>query len=74
MLNDQNLDLSKISLILPHNVNISSWRQLSKSLDIPIQKIYLKNVSKYGHCFCADPFLNLESVIEEGILKKVTIS
>ncbi|AUS84877.1 hypothetical protein LBYS11_00205 [Lysinibacillus sp. YS11] len=70
MLNDQNLDLSKISLILPHNVNISSWRQLSKSLDIPIQKIYLKNVSKYGHCFCADPFLNLESVIEEGILKK----
>lgn len=70
IINDVDLDLSKISLILPHNVNISSWRQISKSLDFPIQKIYLKNVDKYGHCFCSDPFLNLNSVIEEGLLKK----
>lgn len=68
--NDLDLELSKISLILPHNVNVSSWKQISKSLEFPIQKIYLKNVEKYGHCFCSDPFLNLDCAISDGLLKK----
>ena len=50
---------SEIAAILPNNVNRFSWRQISRNLEIPIERFYLDNISEFGHCFSADPFINL---------------
>lgn len=62
------LELGDIAMILPHNVNLSSWQRLALELGIPSELVYLDNVPRYGHCHCADAFLNLVSMREEGRL------
>lgn len=64
------LCITDISLILPHNVNLISWIQLCNKLLIPKEKVYLKNISKLGHCFGADPFINLVDALCENRLQK----
>lgn len=61
--------LSDVALILPHNVNIPTWRKIAAALCFPIEKIYLGNISKLGHAFCSDHLVNLQSAISECILK-----
>ncbi len=48
-----------LDLVLPHNVNRYSWSTTARLLGLPLDRIYLENVPKTGHCFCADPFINL---------------
>jgi len=68
ILEKNQLKLSKIKLILPHNVNMLSWKQVSQSLSIPLQKIYLKNIQKIGHCFGSDPWINLSDAMTEKMI------
>ena len=63
------LELGDITMIFPHNVNLSSWQRLIRELDVPGELIYLDNVPRYGHCQCADAFLNLVSMRKEGRLE-----
>ena len=51
--------------IAPHNVNLSSWQKLADELNIPRQTLFLENVPRYGHCFGADPYLNLATLIRQ---------
>ena len=51
---------SDLAWVFPHNVNVSSWRSFAKMHSLDLNKIYLGNVSRFGHAFGADPFLNLE--------------
>lgn len=60
--------LADITMIVPHNVNVSSWRKLCASLDLDLGRVFLDNVGRYGHCYCADPFLNLVSMRDRGLL------
>lgn len=62
------LMISDIKLILPHNVNLISWRNTANALNFPKEKIYLNNVKKYGHCFGADIFINYVDAVSEGLL------
>ena len=64
------LDLSEIDLVLPHNVNRMSWVQLCGHLDYPLDRIYLENIPITGHCFCADPVINLSSAVASGRLAR----
>lgn len=57
-----------ITMVLPHNVNHSSWRRVMIEFGFSADRIYLDNVPRYGHCFCSDPFLNLVSLRDEGRL------
>ncbi len=63
------LTLSQIKIILPHNVNLPSWKRVADDLKISHQKIYLKNVKKYSHCFGSDIFINYVSIVEENLLQ-----
>lgn len=56
------LDLTDIDLIVPHNVNTSSWLRALPELGIDRRQVYLDNVERYGHTFCSDPFLNLTTL------------
>jgi 3-oxoacyl-[acyl-carrier-protein] synthase-3 len=64
------LTLSDISLILPHNVNVVSWRRLGRAAGFPADRILLDNVPVTGHAFCADAFINYQTAIERGLLRR----
>jgi 3-oxoacyl-[acyl-carrier-protein] synthase-3 len=63
------LRLDDVSLILPHNVNQVSWRQVCRKLDFPVAKVLLDNVPSVGHGFCADAFINYRTAAARGLLK-----
>ncbi|MCX7124681.1 MAG: hypothetical protein NTU49_02785 [Gammaproteobacteria bacterium] len=65
-----NITLNQIALILPHNVNIPTWKKISAALHFPIEKIYLNNIAKFGHTFCSDHVINLQSALSENRLNK----
>lgn len=65
-LNNSKLILSDIKLILPHNVNYTSWEKILLILGIDKSKCYLDNIARYGHCFGADIFINLNEAIDKG--------
>ncbi len=63
------LTMDDISLVLPHNVNRYSWSTAARLLGVPLDRVYLDNVPKTGHCFCADPFINLASARAQAVTK-----
>jgi 3-oxoacyl-[acyl-carrier-protein] synthase III len=58
-----------IALLLPHNLNRISWVKLSSRLGIPLDRLFLDNISRTGHCFGADPFINLRTALDLGRLQ-----
>ncbi|MEY9933900.1 3-oxoacyl-[acyl-carrier-protein] synthase-3 [Catenulispora sp. GP43] len=58
-LNDADVTWDDIDIILPHNANRNSWTTVAREIDYPVNRIYLDNIPKLGHCYGADPFLNL---------------
>lgn len=62
------LSLDEISLILPHNVNLLSWRRLCRRIGYPVDRVLLDNVPVTGHTFCADSFINYATAVERGLL------
>ncbi len=69
-LSEAGLTWSELDCILPHNINLSSWKRVSKAANYPLEKIYLKDLPNQGHCFCSDVFLNYRSAVDEGFLKR----
>lgn len=62
-------DVDGLSLILPHNVNRISWIRTCKLLGIPMDSVLTDNIREVGHCFCADPFVNLATALAAGRLE-----
>jgi 3-oxoacyl-[acyl-carrier-protein] synthase III len=62
-------DVDGLSLVLPHNVNRVSWIRTCKLLGIPMDSVLTDNIRGIGHCFCADPFVNLATAIASGRLE-----
>jgi 3-oxoacyl-[acyl-carrier-protein] synthase III len=52
--------------IIPHNVNVFSWKRVAKCAGIPMDRIYLAQVAKIAHCFGGDIFLNWYLAEQEG--------
>jgi 3-oxoacyl-[acyl-carrier-protein] synthase III len=61
--------LADLSMILPHNVNAVSWRQLGRRIGYPVDQILLANVPVVGHCFAADAFINYRTAADRGLLR-----
>ncbi len=62
------LDVGDLRLILPHNVNVRSWRKVCRQLGLPPTAVLLDNVPLIGHTFAADPFLNHRTAVDGGLL------
>ncbi|MCL8015543.1 3-oxoacyl-ACP synthase III family protein [Streptomyces sp. AS02] len=62
------LGFSDIDLVIPHNVNLQSWRQTINELGIPREQVFLENVERFSHCFASDVFLNYTTLRDEGRL------
>ena len=63
------LTLNQIGLILPHNVNVKSWHGVCRLLEFPAERVLLDNVSRVGHTFAADAFINYRSASDAGRLR-----
>lgn len=63
------LSVSDVDLVLPHNVNRISWARAADTVGVPLERIFLDNVARTGHCFCADPFINHRTADEAGRLR-----
>ncbi|MFE1192316.1 3-oxoacyl-[acyl-carrier-protein] synthase III C-terminal domain-containing protein [Streptomyces olivaceoviridis] len=61
--------LDELALVLPHNVNRLSWIGVCRTLGLPLERVFLDLVPHTGHCFCADPFINLQKATEVGRLR-----
>jgi 3-oxoacyl-[acyl-carrier-protein] synthase-3 len=64
------LRVDELRLILPHNVNVRSWRKVCKELGLPPSMVMLDNVPLIGHTFAADPFLNYRTAVDNEMLTK----
>jgi 3-oxoacyl-[acyl-carrier-protein] synthase-3 len=64
------ISLSELALILPHNVNLLSWKAVAKTINFPIEKLFLQNIPVMAHCFGSDPFINLKDALQQNRLKK----
>jgi 3-oxoacyl-[acyl-carrier-protein] synthase-3 len=62
------LTLADLTMVVPHNVNVSSWLRVCRRLGLGPEQVFLDNVAAYGHCYCNDPFLNLATMRERGLL------
>jgi 3-oxoacyl-[acyl-carrier-protein] synthase-3 len=61
--------IEEVSAILPHNVNRPVWRDISRILGLPLERVVLDNVATYGHVFCADAFVNYRTAVRRGMLR-----
>lgn len=61
--------VADVALVLPHNVNQVSWIRAARDIGVPFERVFLDNVGRTGHCFCADPFINHRTVTESGRLR-----
>lgn len=64
------LRVDELRLILPHNVNVRSWRKVCRQLGLPAATVLLDNVPLIGHTFAADPFLNYRTAVDSGLLAR----
>ncbi|MFE6038309.1 3-oxoacyl-[acyl-carrier-protein] synthase III C-terminal domain-containing protein [Streptomyces sp. NPDC056452] len=62
--------LADVALLLPQNVNRTSWTRLCRKLGYPVDRLLLDNLPVLGHCFCADPFIAYGTARELGRLKE----
>jgi 3-oxoacyl-[acyl-carrier-protein] synthase-3 len=58
-----------ISLVLPGNVNQLGWKRMLEKVGLPAGRVYLDNVSRTGHCYSSDPFINLVTARADGRLQ-----
>lgn len=60
--------MDDVDVIIPHNVNLQSWRQTITELGVDRSKVFLDNVARYSHCFASDVFLNYRTLRDAGRL------
>jgi 3-oxoacyl-[acyl-carrier-protein] synthase-3 len=66
VLKKQDLTLSKLKFILPHNINVPIWNKISEKLEISFDKVLSCNINKFSHCFTSDFSLNFEYLLKEN--------
>jgi 3-oxoacyl-[acyl-carrier-protein] synthase-3 len=69
-LKKENLSVGDIAWFVPHNVSVRSWEMLSQLVPLPLEKVWLKNVSRIGHTVSCDHIINLRDMEDANLLKK----
>ncbi len=62
------LRADELALILPHNINVRSWRKVCQQIGLPPSVVLLDNIALLGHTFAADSFLNYRTAVDNGLL------
>lgn len=67
VIKDSGLKPTDVRTVLPHNVNLSAWRQAMDALRIPQERLFARNFSRIGHVFGSDAAVNLA---DAGVLNE----
>lgn len=62
------VDPAALRFVLPHNVNVTSWLQIAQKIGFSRSQLWLAGIGRFGHCFGADPFINLAEVASQRLL------
>jgi 3-oxoacyl-[acyl-carrier-protein] synthase-3 len=62
------MSLDDVAMLVPHNVNVTSWRRLCDQLGLSPDRVFLDNVARYSHTYSCDPYLNLHTMHERGLI------
>jgi 3-oxoacyl-[acyl-carrier-protein] synthase-3 len=69
-LHEAKLTMDDISVIIPHNINVSSWSRILKILKCDEKKFFSDNISQTGHVFGSDLVVNLTDAVSKGRIAK----
>jgi 3-oxoacyl-[acyl-carrier-protein] synthase-3 len=64
------LSLDEVKLVVPHNVNRSSWTFILPNLRCGTEKLFTKNIRRRGHVCSSDLIINLSDALEEHELRR----
>ncbi len=64
------LTIDQLAFIFPANVNKVTWQRIADALGIPKERFYFPTLAHIGHAHNADPLLNLEAALHEGLLRQ----
>jgi 3-oxoacyl-[acyl-carrier-protein] synthase-3 len=67
LLKEQNLDISDVSLVIPHQANMRIVESLSQRLEVPMDKFYC-NLERYGNTSAASIPLALNEALQTKAL------
>ncbi|MFF4715808.1 3-oxoacyl-[acyl-carrier-protein] synthase III C-terminal domain-containing protein [Streptomyces eurythermus] len=62
------LSFDDVDLVIPHNVNMVSWRQTIKEMGADPEKFFLDNVAHYSHTYASDVFVNYTTLRDQDRL------
>ncbi|MPV57740.1 3-oxoacyl-ACP synthase [Burkholderia sp. HI2761] len=51
--------LADVCYILPPHLDLPAWQRLVQSLDLPPERLFIRNFSRIAHVTVSDPFINL---------------
>ncbi|OEE67867.1 hypothetical protein A1OO_19205 [Enterovibrio norvegicus FF-33] len=57
---EHKLDADSRIAIVPHNVNVYTWKAIEKKLNNPQLSFFTDGVADHGHCYGSDAFINLQ--------------
>jgi 3-oxoacyl-[acyl-carrier-protein] synthase-3 len=67
-LNENDLDPSQLSLLIPHQANIRIIQATAKRLGLPMEKVFV-NIEKYGNTSAASVPIALDEALQSGQIK-----
>jgi len=69
ILENNNIDPSEVSIMVPHQANVRIIQAVAKRLEMPMDKIYI-NLDKYGNTSAGTIPIALDEAVREGRMKK----
>ena len=70
VLKRSSLSLDDIAMLVPHNINSSSWKNILPHIGCDPSKLFSKNIARRGHVCGSDLIINLTDVLEEGSVQQ----
>jgi len=69
-LEEARLSLEDLKWIVPHNINLPTWKKVAKHMGLKQNLFFLSNISKYAHCYNSDFIINHKTLVDEQLLQK----
>ena len=63
------MDVSDLSLVIPHQANLRITQAVGKALGLPPEKVF-SNIEKYGNTTAASIPIALDECVEEGRIRE----
>ncbi|HEX8183837.1 MAG TPA: 3-oxoacyl-[acyl-carrier-protein] synthase III C-terminal domain-containing protein [Blastocatellia bacterium] len=58
-----------VALLIPPNINLSLANMIGTKLNLRREKIYSRNIARYGYLMATDMVANLSTSLSEGVIK-----